>query len=542
MVKKVLAIVLCLFCMTGLKAQTESTISANDILYWVGSGTSSAIFVVDYGTGAVAWGYHFNAADDETVDDMVTAISNADPRFYSGYGMLAYTCYPVDADMSYAYFFKVNGVLADDDDEFSDYDLANNMLVKVSQNTEDVWSTPITPATVMHTPEDATIAASDILYWVGEGTDSLVFAVNWGVPDTALAWGLKFSGELTIDGALRAICAADSRLSADSPLTTINYNDGTVNLSFSPSTTPINMPQYILNGNGNVNATTPVANGDFLKIGESLYGFGFDSVMGFAMGVVWPTEIHPVNDPSVGPIISQPEEATISAEQIVYWVGNGDNKVVLAVNWADTALAWGYKFSTDSVTVQQVMDAIMAADPRFSYTMDGNYLGDIHFAVAAGDTLGKVQYSYWESKNNGIGGDAGLYQNLGNNDFEKWAEPAAGVVIDSFSYEWQGVTYWSYIYVYPMAISPVSVPVGIASVQMMTVNVWPNPATLMINVRFDAQQTATEAALYDLTGRQLVVRPVAAGSSEVSLPVSQLADGAYLLRVGQAVAKVVVRH
>ena len=49
-------------------------------------------------------------------------------------------------------------------------------------------------------------------------------------------------------------------------------------------------------------------------------------------------------------------------------------------------------------------------------------------------------------------------QPLHNNDFEKWAEPAAGVVVDSFSYVWDSVTYWSYIYVYPMTIHPVSVP------------------------------------------------------------------------------------
>ncbi len=541
MVKKVLAIALCLFCMTGLKAQTESTIAASDILYWVGSGSSSAIFVVDYGTGAVAWGYHFNAADNETVDDMVTAISDADPRFYYGYGMLAYTCYPVDADMSFAYFFKVNGVLADDYDEFSDYNLASNMFVKVSQNTEDVWSTPITPATVMHTPEDATIAASDILYWVGEGTDSLVFAVNWGVPDTALAWGLKFSGELTIDGALRAICAADSRLSADNPLTTINYNDGTVNLSFSPSTSPVNMPQYILNGNGNVNAGSAVANGDFLKIGESLYGFGYDSVMGYAMGVVWPTEIHPVTNPNAGPVDPQPEEATISAEQITYWVGEGNNKVVLAVNWADTALAWGYKFSTDSVTVQQVMDAITAADHRFSYTMNGSYLDDIFFVMGGTDTLRKQMYSYWESKRNGFM-DGGMIQNLGNGDFEKWAEPAAGVVIDSFSYEWDGATYWSYIYVYTMEIHPVSDPAGIAEVEAVEVTVYPNPAATMLSVRCERLNRSTEVAVYDMTGRKVYGRAVAAGNSEVQIPVSQLPNGAYMLRVGEGMAKVVVRH
>ena len=531
MVKKLLAIIAVgLICMTGLKAQTESTISANDILYWVGNGSSSAIFVVDYGTGAVAWGYHFNAADNETVDDMVTAISDADPRFYSGYGMLAYTCYPVDADMSFAYFFKVNGVLADDGDEFSDYDLANNMLVKVSQNTDDVWSTPITPATVMHTPVDATIAASDILYWVGEGTDSLVFAVNWGVPDTALAWGLKFSGNLTIDGALRAICAADSRLSADDPFTTINYNDGTVSLSFSPSTTPVNMPQYILNGNGNVNATTPVSNGDFLKIGESLYGFGYDSVMGYAMGVVWPTEIHPVSDPNAGPA---PEDATIAASDIRYWVGEGNNKVVFVVNWADTALAWGYKFSADSVTVQEVMNDIQNADSRFSWTPSAWGLSDINFVVAAGDTLGAVTPEWWMSTYNGNGAvSQGMNQKLGNNDMFKWGDYTVGVVVDPTTYAM----------VFTTTIYPVSAPAGIASVNLVQVAVYPNPASEWLQVRFEALEHNTEVALYDLSGRQLAIRTLTAGCSEVSLPVSQLADGVYLLRVGEATAKVVVRH
>ena len=456
MVKKLFAVMLGLLMAGGLNAQTESTIAASDILYWVGEGTSSAIFVVDYGTGAVAWGYHFDATAGETVEDMATAISDSDPRFYYGWGMLAYTAYPVSYDPGYgAFFFKVDGVQADDYDEFSDYDLEDGMLVKVSSNTTAVWSAPITPASVMYKPVDATIAASDILYWVGEGTDSLVFAVNWGEPDVALAWGLKFSGELTIDGALRAVCAADSRLSADNPLTSINYNDGTLSLAFHPSTSPINVPQFILNGNGNVNAGTTVANGDFLKIGESLYGYGFDSVMGYAMGVVWPTEITPVSDPNA-PVDPQPVEATIAASDIVYWVGTGANVVVMAVNWADTALAWGYRFDGEK-TVNDMMDDIAEADPRFSYTMDGGYLGDILFVVAEGDTLRKQAYSYWESKQNGVS-DAGMGQALTNGAFEKWAEPAAGVVVDSFSYEWEGTTYWSYIYVYPMEISPVSDP------------------------------------------------------------------------------------
>ncbi len=152
-----------------------------------------------------------------------------------------------------------------------------------------------------------------------------------------------------------------------------------------------------------------------------------------------------------------PEEATIAASDILYWVGEGQNQAIMAINWPDTALAWGYRFDGNK-TVANMMDDITAADPRLSYTTGAYGIDDILFARAEGDTLRKSSSdSWWSSTNNGMS-DAGMGQPLHNNDFEKWAEPAAGVVVDSFSYVWDSVTYWSYIYVYPMTIHPVSVP------------------------------------------------------------------------------------
>ena len=49
-----------------------------------------------------------------------------------------------------------------------------------------------------------------------------------------------------------------------------------------------------------------------------------------------------------------------------------------------------------------------------------------------------------------------MSQALTNNDLEKWAEPAAGIAVDS-TY-WESSSYWSYTYVHPMTIHPVSVP------------------------------------------------------------------------------------
>jgi hypothetical protein len=155
-------------------------------------------------------------------------------------------------------------------------------------------------------------------------------------------------------------------------------------------------------------------------------------------------------------VVPVPEEATISANDILFWVGEGSNEAVMAVNWADTALAWGYRWN-GTATVAEMMDHIAAADPRFSYVLGSYGIDDINYIdTAAGMTtpLGVTPFSYWESKNNGVM-DMGLGQTLANGDFEKWADPAAGVVVDSTYYDGWG---WSYTYVYPMTIHPVTVP------------------------------------------------------------------------------------
>lgn len=151
-----------------------------------------------------------------------------------------------------------------------------------------------------------------------------------------------------------------------------------------------------------------------------------------------------------------PEEATIAASDILYWVGEGQNQAIMAINWPDTALAWGYRFDGNK-TVANMVNDITAADPRLSYTTGAYGIDDILFARAEGDTLRKSSSdSWWSSTNNGMS-DAGMGQPLHNNDFEKWAEGTTGVLVDSTWVEDYG-GYWSYTYVHPMTIHPVSVP------------------------------------------------------------------------------------
>lgn len=521
--------------------EEESTIAASDIIYWVGTGADSAIFVLDWGTGARAWGYLFNSGD--TIGQMISDIDLADPRFANAWGMIAYTEYPIHADLSMGRI-KANGTFANESTL-----LTPGMIVKFGTPATNVWDTPITPATISVTPVDAVISADEITYWTGSGVDSAVIAFNWGDPDTALAWGLLFNGPLTVHDAILALVEADSRLYVDTlygSIQNVMYSDGTDSLFFRPSTSPFNTIQFVLDGDGWAGWDSQVVDGSFLKVGESGYAIGVDTTWygndGYPSYVTWPTKINPVSDPNGSTTPEYPDDATIDASQILYWVGTGSNQVILAVNWADTALAWGFRFSADATTVQEAMDSIQAADPRFSYVMGDWGVGDILFARAAGDTLRGVAGSYWETKHNGIGGDLGYTQTLVDGDLEKWAQPEAGIVVDSFYYEGWG---WSYIYVYTMEIHPVSVPTtpsGIEAVAEIDLSVYPNPASEVVNVSFEALRSNTVATIYDAAGRQVYSRTLTAGTTGMKLEASAMPEGIYLLRIGDNTAKVLIRH
>ena len=531
MVKKLFAIILGLFCMTGLNAQTESTIDANDILYWVGEGDNDAIFVVDWGTGARAWGYHFG--ENATIEDMISAVDVADPRFANAWGMIAYTEYPVREDLSEARI-KANGVFVNDETTFA---LTPGMIVKLGTPEGDIWETTITPATVMEVPVDATVEQSDILYWAGEGADSMIVALAFGERNLSYAWGLKFTAPITVSEAILALAAADERVSVETlagSIQNISYVRGEETISFTPSTSPLNMMQFILDGDGWAGWTSEAQNGSFLKIRESAYATGVDTTWsssgGYPSYVVWPTKIN-----LVGPVV---ESATISAEDIVYWVGEGSNRIVFVVNWADTALAWGYRFNTESVSMQTVMDDIAAADHRFSYELGDYGVGDIKFAVAAGDTLRGT--SWWGHELNNMM-SAGLAQPMANGDFSRWYNGSAAIAVEGIWVEaWGG--YYEYTNAFPQTIHPVSVYVSIDEVAGIDMQVYPNPANEQLNVTFDAMKSNTTAAVYDMAGRMVYSQTVAAGTDRISINTAAFNGGVYMLRIANDAVKVVVRH
>ncbi len=472
----------CMFTMTTATAATDpnadstptnATIAFSDILYWVGTGSNEAVLAVNWADTALAWGYRWT--DSATVADMMDAIAAADPRFsYSGTGWLNDIMFN-DGTVNLAgvpgsYWESTNNGVMDAgmgqtlvNGDFEKWGEPAAGVVVDSMEYGGTWYyTYVYPMTVHpvsvptaapDTVVEATIAFSDILYWVGTGSNEAVLAVNWA--DTALAWGYRWTDSATVADMMDAIAAADPRFSytGTGMLNDILFNDGTVNLAITPG----NWWGSTNNGFMDMGLGQSLADGDLEKWGDPAAGVIVDSMEWggvYYYTYAYPMTIYPVSIPPATP--DTVVEATIDASAIEYWIGEGESQAILAVNWPDTALAWGYRF-TGSKTVSDMMNDIAAADPRFSIVPGSYGIDDILF-VENGDTLRRLPDSYWGSTNNGVI-DMGMSQPLANNDFEKWSESSTGVFVDStWVDEWGG--YWSYNYVYPMTIHAASQPLG----------------------------------------------------------------------------------
>ncbi len=443
-------------------------ISQNNVRYWVGQGSNRVVVLITwfeedaneiitkYG---FVWGVRFNgtvtAAD--IMDTLNTYESRINISFSGSHSFINDMTYD-DGNMDieglgYGWMYEVNGAMAS---AINAQSVSNNDFIEWFEWDGSSFSAPTSIDVLTYvedpngpaTPDEATIAASDIVYWVGEGSNQVVMAVNWA--DTALAWGYRFNGTKTVNDMMDEIAAADPRFSYTMDgyyLNDINFNAGSRTLAITPG----NYWSSTNNGFMDMGMNQPLANGDFEKWADPAAGVIVDSTYDETYHYWWYTYVYPM---TIYPVsIPAPVDATIDATDIEYWVGEGTNQVVMAVNWADTALAWGYRFN-GTKTVNDMMNDIATADPRFSYTMDGYYLNDINFNDGS-RTLTITPGKYWSSSNNGIM-DAGMSQTLANGDFEKWADPAAGIIVDS-TYD-ETYHYWWYTYVYPMAINAVSQP------------------------------------------------------------------------------------
>lgn len=423
----------------------------------------------------------------------------------------------------------------------NDFRLDNIMVAAATDSTVNPIDTTVNPIDTTVTIVDATIDASEIVYWVGTGNTEVIFVGNWCDPEIALAWGVRFDeSTTTVEAVLDTIAAYDSRFGYSgigSILTDITYQDSIYNLTMTDPSTGIIM--YNVNGVLADFGYTDmyVEQGDLIKVGNTdcaiMTGDPNDWT---TLGYAWQTTIMPVTAP-VNPIDTTVTavDATISQDDILFWVGDGFNKAIIAVNWADpdTCLAWGVMWN-GMATVEDLMDTIVAHDSRFTYTENGGMLSDILYSIE-GLTLQLTEESsspwgnYWMYNINGTAAQNMFNaQEVHNGDFIKWGDPNSGTSI--------GTDEWGNdILVWTTEVTPVSVnTVGISDVQMIVENIWPNPTTSIVNVSLSHN---AKASLYDLSGRCVSVYALKEGRNTLDL--TSLPSGVYMLRVENTTRKIV---
>lgn len=338
-------------------------------------------------------------------------------------------------------------------------------------------------STNLFAQEDATIDPSQIKFWIGEGESEAVFIVNWAEPDTALAWGYRFVGENVIMKTMMDdIAAADYRFSYEggSFINDLHFNDGVLDLSLVEQ----GWLTYLINGESTWDLYNEalVGNGEYVKIGDTHCGTMID-----------PENWIYVYEKEVAPVYPLGEEAMIDPSEIVYWIGEGENEAVFAVNFADpenVCYAWGYKFAAESVTIKEMMEAIAAEDHRFAFTDEPSSWGGMMLTEL---TLDYDENHYVLNGYNAMYNVNGVQswltfdeQTVVNGDFVKWGDYNVGTEIASWVYVWE------------TTVQPITAYDAVDEVEAATLSVYPNPATDRLYV--DAENLQ-RVEIYDMAGR-----------------------------------------
>ena len=357
--------------------------------------------------------------------------------------------------------------------------------------------------------EDATIDPSQIKYWIGEGESEVVFIVNWAEPDTALAWGYRFVGEnVVLKTIMDDIAEADYRFSyvGDAFINDLFFNDGVLDLSLvNPG-----WLTYLINGESTWDTydVATVANGEYVKIGDTECGTMVD-----------PDNWIYVYEKEVAPVYALGEEATIDPSEILYWIGEGENSAIFAVNFADpedVCYAWGYRFAGESVTIKEMMEAIAEADLRFTFTDEPSSWG--------GMMLTDLAFNY-----NEVAYDLSGYNAMYNvNGVQSWYTFDAQTVVDGDFVKWGDYTIGTeiapWVYVWETPVQPVTIYDGVDEVESATLSVYPNPATEYIMVNTETQNFVS-VQIFDMAGRNILT------STETVVDLRGLEAGVYFVTV-----------
>ena len=320
--KKITTFALGLLITAGLAAQTGNnemhggakdgnaksiSFPASDIQFWTGTGTNQATYILawdDDPSGndtALVWGVRWNGT--ATATTLLDTIAAYDTRFtYTLSGSLMTdmsfndgTINPGSSMNGWCYYHNGSwGMYA-----WPNQPMVNGDVIEMSSSCMFTMNsaTAVTDPSPTGTTDtvDATIDTSDIVFWVGNGTNRAVLIVNWGNPDTAFAWGFRFNGTVTAQTMVDSIAAADPRFwtvgtpSYNGDIHYILNNGDTLGLIPGPSTADgYNFWWANLNGvSAGSGSGESLHNGDVFKYGDYSVGIGWDPMGTYFLERAW---------------------------------------------------------------------------------------------------------------------------------------------------------------------------------------------------------------------------------------------------------------
>lgn len=215
---------------------SQAQFNISNIQYWIGSGSDSAILVVDFRDGSwdssYAWGYLFNGS--ATAQMMLNAIAAADVNFsvVINSGFLSNIVYGNHAGIGgtgspQRFWSTWTGT--------SGSNLAMNGGISESLSNREWFGcsfTDFNPAVVPSGPIPAfdpfRFTLQNVAFWVGTGTDSSILVVDFlsSSGPSSFAWGYRYSGVATGAQMLNEVAAADPGLAVAGSgfLNNITYN------------------------------------------------------------------------------------------------------------------------------------------------------------------------------------------------------------------------------------------------------------------------------------------------------------------------------
>lgn len=477
----------------------------NDLIYYVGAGSDTAVIVIDFlddtDDSCYAFGFLFDEADMRTGGEALAAIAADEDKFD-----IALDGIFLD-EVTYNAHSGINGEpnfwglwrkTADTGWE------ANDGMGEILSNGEwfgcsyTDFDPAITPGEPFPAYESVKYTMSNVQNWIGSGEDSAVCVIDFidspGGEVVSYAWGYIFTG--TTDGAtmLGDISAADVNLDVDMGdfLNDIIFNN-LEGIAADPNYWATWSGTNLTDWTMNAGIGTTIEDGDW-------FGCSYGD---------WPPR-RPFNP------ISAIDSADFTADNIELIIAGpgGENTVYLVLDFNEwmpgSSYAFGYAFDSETVTAEDVMNGLEDAEYYgLVFDLSGGFLNSVNYGVA-----GEI----------GTGGAPNFWSTWSGTNVGGW-EMNIGIGTEMSNGDWFGCSYstWS-------PATPPSLPeqgygtIGINELTQDNLVIYPNPANEHVNVVLNKDSFIE---ITDIQGRTVFYSKYTSGVQAID--VSDLNTGIYFV-------------